>query len=152
MSLRDRLSAMLRPIRLGRSHPPAGYIGWGLPNPPSVDLDLGRVAPVGPGHTTDRNDPRLGHGVDDEPIEQHDVYLVLSEEERAQGFVRPVRTSYIHLACGSVTRMSLPIAETYARDPGFYGSTFCCACSRHLPVGAAGEFIWDDGSGAKVGT
>jgi hypothetical protein len=31
--------------------------------------------------TTDPDDPRLGHGVDPEPIDQHDTYLVLSEEE-----------------------------------------------------------------------
>ena len=47
--------------------------------------------------TTDPKDPRLGHGVDNEPVPQNEVYLVLSEEERAKGFVRPVRTSYIHV-------------------------------------------------------
>ena len=46
--------------------------------------------------------------------------------------------------------MSQAIAETYARDPGFYGSTFCTACGGHFPVGAEGEFVWDDGTG-KVG-
>lgn len=94
-------------------------------------------------HTTDPRDPRLGHGVDQEPTGQHDVYLVLSDDERARGFVRPLRTAYVHLVCGTVTTMSLPIAETYARDPHFYGATFCCNCSRHLPVGPAGEFVWD---------
>lgn len=49
------------------------------------------------GLTSDRNDPRLGHGIDTEPIPQHEVYLVLSEEERAKGFVRPVRLTYIHV-------------------------------------------------------
>lgn len=110
------------------------------------------VTAAGRGHTTDRSDPRLGHGVDQEPVEQHDVYLVLSDEERAKGFVRPVRRSYVHLVCGAVTTMSLPIAETYAREPGFYGSTYCCTCRRHLPVGRDGEFVWDDGSGQRVGT
>lgn len=147
------------------------------------------------GHTTDRSDPRLGHGVDDAPVEQHDVYLVLSDEERSRGFVRPVRRSYVHVGppgpqyplrqltdeergrydgldyvmyeeypegsgalgrfwtqqqldqeargCGSVTTMSLPIAETYAREPGLYGLTYCCACRKHLPVGEHGEFVWD---------
>ena len=47
--------------------------------------------------TTDPNDPRLGHGVDLNPGPQHDTYLVLSEEERAKGFVRPVRCSYRHV-------------------------------------------------------
>lgn len=162
------------------------------------------VTAAGRGHTTDCSDPRLGHGVDEAPVEQHDVYLVLSDEERARGFVRAVRRSYVHVGapgpqfplrpltveeharfaglgyvmyeefpegstalgrfwtqqqlanvgqgCGSVTTMSLPIAETYAREPGFYGSTYCCTCRRHLPVGRDGEFVWDDGSGQRVGT
>lgn len=81
--------------------------------------------------------------------QQHD-YIVLSDAERAKGFVRPLRAVYIHEKCGAVTRMSGPIAETYAREPGFYGGTFCAKCRTHAPVGAAGEFIWEDGS--KVGT
>ncbi len=47
--------------------------------------------------TTDPNDPRLGHGVDSEPRPQQERYLVLSEAERAKGFVRPVRLSYKHV-------------------------------------------------------
>ena len=47
--------------------------------------------------------------------------------------------------CGMVTTISLPIAETYARDPQYYGSTFCSGCHRHLPVGKFGEFVWVDG-------
>lgn len=81
---------------------------------------------------------------------QHRDYYVLPDEERAKGFVRPVRTSYTHTVCGTVTTMPLKIAETYARDPGYYGATFCCRCRAHLPVGAVGQFVWDDGS--KVGT
>jgi hypothetical protein len=105
------------------------------------------------GVTDDRNDPRLGRGVDDEPIGgQHEVYLVLSDEERAKGFVRPYRDKYVHLTCGAVTMMGRPIAETYARDPHFYGATFCVRCDMHRPVGEHGEFVWDDGSGQKVGT
>ena len=100
--------------------------------------------------TSDRNDPRLTRGVDDEPVEVAEAYLVLSEEERAKGFVRPVRTSYRHLTCGSVTTMGVGIAETYARQPTFYGATFCVQCSMHRPVGPDGEFVWLDGS--KVGT
>lgn len=199
MSFLDRIRRAQKPVRLGGGGP--------IPSHPSVDLDLGKppvVTPFGPGHTTDRSDPRLGHGVDEAPVEQHDVYLVLSDEERARGFVRPVRRSYLHVGppgpkyplrrltdeelanyddvgyvmyeeypdastalgrfwtraqlaavgcgCGAVTTMSLPIAETYAREPGFYGSTYCCTCRRHLPVGRDGEFVWDDGSGQRVGT
>lgn len=100
--------------------------------------------------TDDPNDPRLTRGVDDEPTGLAPAYLVLSEEERAKGFVRPVRTSYLHLVCGTETTMSLAIAETYARKPGFYGATMCMHCQKHRPVGADGEFTWLDGS--KVGT
>lgn len=78
-------------------------------------------------------------------------YVVLSAEERAKGFVRPVRRSYKHLKCGSVTSMGQSIAETYARCPTFYSGTFCSTCSSHFPVGENGQFVWlDDGS--KVGT
>lgn len=79
---------------------------------------------------------------------QHGAYWILSEDERAKGFVRPVRDSYTHAACGASTRMSLPIAETYARDPKFYGQTFCVSCRKHLPVS---EFHWD-GTAEPVGS
>lgn len=157
--------------------------------------------------TTDRNDPDLGYGYEDSSVEQNKKYLILSEEERAKGFVRPVRRSYVHVGkkvdlrggiveslspedkarhgpnndyvafirypesespivgrainqkeldnignyiggCGTLTTMSLPIAETYARDPKFYGSTYCCGCSMHRPVE---EFIWD-GTDELVGS
>ncbi len=104
------------------------------------------------GTTSDRNDPRLTHGADDAPVPMADVYLVLSDEERAKGCIRPVRTKYVHETCGAVTTMGLAIAETYARDPHFYGATFCVHCQMHRPVGEHGEFVWDDGSGQKVGT
>ena len=133
-------------------------------------------------------------------------YVVLSAEERAKGFVRPVRRSYIHVGppapqyplrdltneeqerhirwqyskyekypdgesavtgrfwtpeeldrvqnpCNALTTMSQALAETYASQPSFYGGTFCTGCHAHFPVGAQGEFIWDDGgSKEKVGT
>lgn len=107
--------------------------------------------------TNDPHDPRLTRGSDDQPVPQADVYLVLSEEERARGFVRPVRTSYVHETCGTVTTMSRAIAETYASNPGFYGSTYCVHCRMHRPVGPDGEFRWDvppvsGGETPKVGT
>lgn len=125
-------------------------------------------------------------------------YVVLSEAERAKGFVRPVRRSYRHVGCrpkyptrplteqekkgpdvgyvayeeyppeespligrfwtqkqldsgcGETTTMGLALAETYARDPKFYGATMCCHCREHFPVGEQGEFVWEDGS--RVGT
>lgn len=154
--------------------------------------------------TTDPGDPRLTHGVDAEPAGQADAYLILSEEERAKGFVRPVRRSYRHVGergpryglrdltakqrerydrfgyvkyepypadeaglgrfwtqaaldsaagggCRTVTTMALPLAETYARQPGFYGATYCAGCGRHLKVGRDGEFTWmnEDGTDSE---
>lgn len=93
--------------------------------------------------TNDRNDPRLTHGSDDEPVDQAEAYLVLSGEERARGFVRPVRRTYVHDTCGRATTMATEIAETYAREPRFYGATFCVGCQMHRPVS---EFTWDDGT------
>jgi hypothetical protein len=140
--------------------------------------------------TTDPNDPRLKHGIDTQPVPQNTVYLVLSEEERSKGFVRPYRDTYIHVGqqpvypllpltseqnemfnadgeyvafeaypssmspkvgrfwtqaqldnhgCGGTTTMSRDLAETYARQPNFYGSTYCVHCQKHLSVK---EFVW----------
>lgn len=132
---------------------------------------------------------------------QQKGYVVLTPEERAKGFVRPVRRSYRHVGlsgpqhplrdlteeetkqyakygyvkfeeypegessvlgtywtqdrldrigkgCGTVTTMAQSIAETYARDPKFYGGTFCVGCGKHLPVE---EFVWE-GTDEKVGS
>lgn len=81
---------------------------------------------------------------------QHKDYWVLAPDEIEKGFVRPVRRSYRHTSCGSITSMSREIAETYARDPKFYGSTFCAHCMAHYPVGEHGNFVWLDDS--KVGS
>lgn len=53
--------------------------------------------------------------------------------------------------CGTVTSMPQQIAETYAANPGYYGSTFCCGCRAYLPVGKRGEFVWE-GTNERVGT
>ena len=128
---------------------------------------------------------------------QHSSYWILSEEERKKGFIRPVRTNYIHVGirpkysirdltdeenekyshfgyvkyeknlddesaivgkfwtekqlnsgCGVETTMNQSIAETYARDPKYYGSTFCINCGEHIRVE---EFVWD-GTNDKVGS
>ena len=82
---------------------------------------------------------------------QQKNYVVLTAEERAKGFVRPVRRKYIHATCGAMTTMGAALAETYARNPAFYSGTFCATCKAHFPVGADGEFVWD-GTAEKVGT
>ena len=128
-------------------------------------------------------DPTLGENG------QQKNYIILCDEERAKGFVRPVRKSYRHVGvrpeyplvdlteeeherydkfgyvkkeeypkerhpvtgrywtekdlnsgCGAVTTMGQALAETYSRDPKFYGSTMCVGCGKHFPVE---EFVWD---------
>ena len=76
------------------------------------------------------------------------AYVVLSAEERAKGFIRPVRTEDVHKTCGTRTIMGLALAETYARDPYFYSGTFCAGCQKHFPVD---EFVWD-GTTEEVGS
>ena len=90
---------------------------------------------------------------------QQQDYVVLAEEERAKGFVRPYCESYVHAAelggCGAETRMGIALSETYACNPNFYGATYCVGCRMHRPVGERGEFYWTrrlDGKPWKVGT
>ena len=160
--------------------------------PPPVDRSQQAMtdgSPVKPDHR--EIDPTTG---------MQKGYVVLSAEERAKGFVRPVRRSYRHVGirpthplrpltaeevarhakygvpyvafeayddgsvtgrfwtqaqldsgCGTITTMGEALAETYARDPGFYGATMCVTCRAHFPVGEHGEFVWE-GTNEKVGT
>lgn len=123
---------------------------------------------------------------------QAKAHWILTKEERAKGFIRPVRTTYKHVGvrpthkvyelsdedkakfaqegythyedmhnddstnivgrywsteklnsgCGGITHMPLSIAETYAREPRFYGQTFCTRCRGYHDVE---EFVWVDG-------
>jgi hypothetical protein len=75
-------------------------------------------------------------------------YVVLTAEERAKGFVRPVRRTYKHKTCGATTTMAPAIAETYARDPKFYQVTFCATCRSHFAVD---QFVWA-GTDERVGS
>lgn len=75
-------------------------------------------------------------------------YVVLSADERAKGWVRPYRDSYVHKSCGVLTQMGRALAETYARDPFFYSGTFCCGCCAHFPLD---QFGWA-GTNEQVGS
>ena len=90
--------------------------------------------------TTNGEPPDKVRAEQTEPTGQHKAYLILCDEEREKGFVKPYRDSYRHRACGTVTTMGRAIAETYARDPYFYGATFCCRCNVHKPLA---EFTWE---------
>lgn len=89
-----------------------------------------------------------------QPSGMQKAYVILSDEDRAKGFMRPVRKSYIHITCLGVTTMGIKLAETYAREPSFYSGTFCSHCRAHFPVGEDGEFVWVGAPGVaeKVGT
>lgn len=79
---------------------------------------------------------------------QQKGYIVLSEDERKKGFTRPYREVYTHLTCNTQTRMNVPIAETYARQPDFYIGTFCLQCKDHFPLD---QFVWT-GTNEQVGS
>lgn len=63
-------------------------------------------------------------------------------------FVQPIRYTYIHLRCKSVTKISTKVAENFARDPKHYGAMYCAACKEHCRVD---HFIWED-TGQPVGS
>lgn len=117
---------------------------------PVRELILSSFAPP-----ADRNNTMLSDGspitADHRTLQGNGMqkgYVVLTDEERARGYVRPVRDTYTHLRCGTDTTMGRRIAETYARDPGFYNGTFCCRCREHFPLD---QFVWKDTS-ERVGS
>ena len=100
--------------------------------------------------TNDPFDPRLSKIGSDG---QQEVYLVLSDEERAKGFVRPYRDTYRHLACGHITTMGRALSETYARKPNFYDGTFCSHCRTHfnlLDKDGKRAFLWYEMDGSET--
>ena len=94
-------------------------------------------SPVSPDHK--EIDPKTG---------MQKGYIALCPEERAKGFIRPLRFTYTHKTCGIVTRMHEALAETYARDPKFYSGTYCVHCKQHFHLS---EFTWE-GSTEIVGS
>ena len=73
------------------------------------------------------------------PDGQQKGYVVLGDEERAKGWVKPYRYAYRHLRCGGTTTMGRKLSETYARDPRFYSGTFCANCGSHFSLD---QFTW----------
>jgi hypothetical protein len=55
-------------------------------------------------------------------------------------FVQPVRESYVHDECGTVTAMGSKLAESFARDPTQYDKTFCAGCGDYYDLD---EFVWN---------
>lgn len=72
----------------------------------------------------------------------------MTDEERAKGYVRPLRFTYVHTTCGSETVMTKGSAELWAKQPGRQPETFCGRCHADFP---AAQFVWI-GSTERVGT
>jgi hypothetical protein len=121
-----------------------------VPAPPT-DSSLHKLATVKGGAPA----PGYERAEAPQPIDpatgQNKDHWVLPEEERAKGYIRPIRRGTTHQKCGATTYMPVACAETYARDPKFYAKTFCCTCVDYFPVGPHGEFVWE-GTNEKVGT
>ncbi len=156
------------PTRARRARPASGPAARASLTKADIERDLAEKTPP-----VDRSARVLtdGRPVTDDHREinpatgQQKAYVVLTAEERAKGFVRPVRRTYIHAGlnptmngiflikpgehgCGARTTMGEALAETYARDPYFYSGTFCSSCKEHRPLE---EFIWPD-DGTVLGT
>lgn len=71
--------------------------------------------------TDDPKDPGLGRGVDDKPVPQNEKYLVLSAEERAKGFVRPVRRAYVHVGISGPKNPTRDLTEEEKQRFGHAG-------------------------------
>lgn len=84
--------------------------------------------------TTDPEDPRLGHGADDEPGPQNEVYLVLSKQERKKGFVRPLRLSYRHVG---IAGPQYPVRDLTAEEQERYGSSGYAKYEKYARIGSA---------------
>ena len=101
--------------------------------------------------------------LDDDEKERYAQYGYLKFEEYPESehpttgrFWTQAKLDRVRGGCRTVTWMGSALAETYAREPEFYGSTFCVGCKVHLPVGKDGEFVWLDFRGdetaERVGT
>ena len=121
LSKEERGKGFVRPVR-------KSYIHVGRPYPKHPLRDL-----------TEKEKARF-------PDEGYVKFEIYPEEHHALG--RFWTKKQMH-GCGNITTMSRSIAETYARDPNFYGSTFCSSCGEYFPIE---EFIWADDKGYRVGT
>ena len=127
----ERAKGFVRPVRLAYEH-------VGIPGPKYSLRDLTR-------EERDRFSDGSGSGYD-----KFEAYPD-SESPVTGRYWTQTQLDRVGKGCGVVTRMPLVCAETYARQPGYYGSTFCCGCRTYLPVGADGEFVWE-GTTQRVGT
>jgi hypothetical protein len=88
------------------------------------------------------------HALCEEPPKTARQHWVLGVSDRRQGFLRPLRYTYTHLACESDTVMSTGSARLWAKNPRHATVTWCACCQADRPVR---EFVWL-GSAERVGS
>jgi hypothetical protein len=120
LSKEEREKGFVRPVR--RSYVHVGTVGPGGPLRDLTELEKQQYSIFG-----------------------YVKYEAYADDSRSAigRFWTQLQLDKINGGCGTSTTMGQAIAETYARDPKYYGSTFCVNCKSHLPVD---EFRWEDGS------
>lgn len=131
----ERAKGFVRPYRDAYKH--VGPLACGY-RPPNDDLTICERAP---GHSGSHQGGGSSWAGGEAP---EDVIRRTQDLNDRPGMVFIERVG----GCGTVTTMGRALSETYARDPKFYGATFCVTCNRHLPVA---EFVWT-ADGQMVGS
>jgi hypothetical protein len=91
---------------------------------------------------TDEETARFNHPEDENPF----VLVEMHPDGKERWWSKKDYEQIGKGACGTVTTMGRELSETYARDPKFYGATYCCTCRMHLPVA---EFRWYEMDGSR---
>lgn len=127
LSAEEKVKGFVRPVRLVYAH--VGRRICGKPVFEDSDIPEGKVGYVCTMERDHEDDCYVGKAI------------TKAEKENL------IETGTLG-GCDATTKMHSSIAETYARDPKFYGATYCTSCQKHLPVN---EFVWD-GTDEEVGS
>lgn len=131
LSAEERSKGFVRPVRKSYTHVGRQVCGKERPDSKS-SLSEDKVAWLCVGSSDHAGDC--------------DTFQAVTEQE-----LKNFKAKGSFSGCNYTTSMGRELAETYARDPKFYGATFCSKCKMHFPVGEYGEFEWFP-NGGKVGT
>jgi len=116
----ERDKGFVRPVRYS-------YVHIGKPGPKYPLRDL-----------TDKEKAMFVVDGDKDPYIKFEVY---PEGGKSTGKFWSQKDFDAMKGCGVKTTMGDALSETYARNPKYYGATFCCGCGKHLPLE---EFVWED--------
>lgn len=98
--------------------------------------------------TIDPEDPRLGHGSDAGPVPQNSAYLVLSEAERAKGWVQPLRLSYRHVG---IAGPKYPLRDLTAEEREHWPDEDYASYEKYPPAETALGRFWTQAELDAVG-